>query len=126
MIVGIGVELVDVARFGRLLERHGERIACRVFTSGEQAYAARRAPRSAVQSLAVRFAAKIAARRALGSRGVALCEVEVVRARGGPPSLRFHAGAAVQAQARGVKRVALTLTHDPVCCVGHVVLEGEP
>jgi len=126
MIVGIGVELVDVARFGRLLERHGERIACRVFTSGEQAYAARRAPRSAVQSLAVRFAAKIAARRALGSLGVALRDVEVVRARGEPPGLRFHGGAAVQAEARGVKRTALTLTHDPVCCVGHVVLEGEP
>jgi holo-[acyl-carrier protein] synthase len=126
MILGIGVELVDVPRFQHLMERYGERIARRVFTAGEQAYAARRAPRSAVQSLAVRFAAKVAARRALGSHGVALRDVEVVRARGGPPSLRFHAGAAVRAHARGVKRTALTLTHDPVCCVGHVVLEGEP
>jgi holo-[acyl-carrier protein] synthase len=125
MILGCGVELVDVPRFRRLMERHGERTARRVFTPGEQAYAAGRTPRAGIQSLAVRFAAKVAARRALGAKGIALCEVEVVRARGAPPTLRFHAGAAAQARARGVTRAALTLTHDPLCCVGHVVLEGE-
>lgn len=126
MIVGTGVELVDVPRFERLMERHGERIALRIFTADERAYAARRTPRSAVQSLAVRFAAKVAARRALGARGIALCDVEVVRARGAAPTLQFHAGAAAHAHARGVKRAALTLTHDPSFCMGHIVLEDEP
>jgi holo-[acyl-carrier protein] synthase len=126
MIVGTGVELVDVPRFQRLMERHGERLALRLFTPRERAYAARRTPRSAVQSLAVRFAAKVAARRALGAQGVALRDLEVVRARGAAPTLEFHAGAAKRAEARGVLRVALTLTHDPSCCIGHVVLEGEP
>lgn len=126
MIVGTGVELVDVPRFLRLMERHGDRISLRIFTPGERAYAARRVPRSAVQSLAVRFAAKVAARRALGAHGIALRDVEVVRAPGAAPTLQFHAGAAAQAKARGVIRTALTLTHDPACCIGHVVLEGEP
>jgi holo-[acyl-carrier protein] synthase len=126
MIVGTGVELVDVPRFERLMERHGERICLRVFTAGERAYAARRTARNAVQSLAVRFAAKVAARRALGARGVALRDVEVVRARGAAPTLQFYAGAAARARAQGVTRAALTLTHDPSCCIGHVVLEGEP
>jgi len=126
VIVGSGVGLVDVPRFARLMERYGQRVRPRVFTTGEQAYAARRAPRSALQSLAVRFAAKVAARRALGARGVALRDVEVVRAPGAAPSLRFHAGAAVRAHARGVTRASLTLTHDALCCIGHVVLESEP
>ncbi|HYB12824.1 MAG TPA: 4'-phosphopantetheinyl transferase superfamily protein [Myxococcota bacterium] len=126
MIVGTGVEFVDVARFQRLMERHGERISPRIFTTGERAYAARRAPRGTVQSLAVRFAAKVAARRALGAQDVPLSDVEVVRAPGAAPSLRFHARAASRARACGVTRTALTLTHDPFCCIGHVVLEGEP
>ncbi len=126
MIVGTGVEMVDVPRFERLLERHGERLRLRVFTAGERAYAARKTSRGAAQSLAVRFAAKLAARRALGAWGVALREVEVVRASGRAPTLQFHAGAADRARAKGVTRAALTLTHDPVCCIGLVVLEAEP
>ena len=125
MILGSGVELVDVPRFQRLMERHGERLARRIFTPGEQAYAARRTPRGAIQSLAVRVAAKIAARRALGAPGIALRDVEIVRPRGSPPTLWFHAGADARARARGVAHAALTLTHDPICCVGHVVLEGR-
>ncbi len=126
MILGTGVEIVDVPRFERLLERHGERLRLRLFTAGERAYAARKTPRGAAQSLAVRLAAKLAARRALGARGVALREVEVVRASGAAPALQFHAGTAERARTQGVTRAALTLTHDPFCCIGLVVLEGEP
>jgi holo-[acyl-carrier protein] synthase len=124
MIVATGVELVDVARFRALLARFGERLRPRVFTADELAYAGRRV--RGEESLAVRFAAKVAARRALGACGVRLAEIEVVRARGEAPSLRWHGAAAERAQARGVVRTALTLTHDPLCCVGHVVLEGPP
>jgi len=126
MILGAGVELVDVARFERALARHGERLTHRLFTADERAYAARRTARAAAQSLAVRFAAKVAARRALGGEGVALRDVEVVRVRGRAPTLRFHARAGDAAAARGVTGSALTLTHDPFCCIGHVLLERQP
>lgn len=125
MILGIGIEWVDVARFRALLERRGDALRRRVFTAGELAYAARRG-RGGDHSLAVRFAAKVAARRALGGRGLGWGDVEVVREPGAAPRLRFHAAAAALASRRGVERVALTLTHDAAACIGQVVLEGTP
>ena len=68
MIVGLGVELVELPRFEAALSRHGERLARRLFTPDERAYAAGRA--RGAESLAVRFAAKAAARRALRDRAL--------------------------------------------------------
>ncbi len=123
MIVGLGVELVDSARFAALVERFGERLLGRLFTAGERAYAGRKA-RGGAESLAVRFAAKAAARRALGLSRLAWQEAEVVRESGRAPTLRFHGAAHRRAGALGVRAVSLTLTHDPRWCVGQVVLEG--
>ena len=66
MILGIGIELLEVPRFRASLARFDARWRARVFTPGEQAYAAARRSGEA-QSLAVRFAAKCAARRALAA-----------------------------------------------------------
>jgi holo-[acyl-carrier protein] synthase len=122
MILGVGVEWIDVPRFRALLARRSGRVRERLFTPGELAYAARRR-RGEAESLAVRFAAKVAARRALGAPGVSLREIEVVRPRGSAPTLQFHGAAAAAAQARAVGGVALTLTHDALACIGQVVLE---
>lgn len=123
MIVGLGIELVDVPRFEAADARWGERGRARLFTQGERAYAARRA--SGVESLAVRFAAKLAARRALGGGRLGWTEIEVVRRRGRAPTLELHGAAARAAVRLGVRRMALTLTHDPACCIGQVVLESD-
>ena len=124
MIVGLGVELVDAARFESLLARFGQRLRARLYTEAEQAYAASRG-RSA-ESLAVRWAAKVAARRALGLRSLPWRDVEVVREGEGAPALRFHRRAAAAAQRLGVRHVALSLSHEAGLCIGHVVLEdGE-
>jgi holo-[acyl-carrier protein] synthase len=126
-IVGLGIEVVEVDRFGAALARRPERLAERLFTPGERAYAAARGRRGA-ESLAVRFAAKCAARRALGAAGpgaVRWHEIEVVRGRTGAPTLRFAGAAAARAAGAGVARVSLTLTHDRSACLAHVVLEGE-
>lgn len=119
-ILGLGAELVDVARFERAAARFGERLLARLFTPGERAYAARRA--RGVESLAVRFAAKVAAHRALGLRGPRWQDVEVVRERGRAPTLRLHGAAQARARALGVGGAALSLTHDRLGCIGHVVL----
>lgn len=115
---------VDVPRFEEAARRHAERLRRRLFTEGEREYAARRA--RGVESLAVRFAAKLAAGRALRLGGAHFREIEVVRVRGEAPELRFHGQAAEAARRLGVRRAALTLTHDPSCCIGQVVLEGDP
>jgi holo-[acyl-carrier protein] synthase len=125
VVIGVGVEWVDVVRFGATERRFGARLRERLFTPGERAYAAER--RTGVQSLAVRFAAKAAAGRALRAAGGAApgwCVVVVVGAAGRAPALRFHGAAAETAARLGVRRVALTLTHDAACCIGQVVLES--
>lgn len=124
LILAVGVGFVDVPRFEAAEAHHGERLRRRLFTDDERAYAARRARGS--ESLAVRFAAKLAARRALGLSGPHFREIEVVRAQGQAPALVFHGCAAAAARRLGVQRAALTLTHDPSCCIGQVVLEGGP
>ncbi len=110
-------------RFEAAERRHGVRLHRRLFTEQELRYAAARA--RGVESLAVRFAAKLAARRALGLSRAHWQEIEVVRRRGEAPGLRFHGRAAEAAERSGVTRAALTLTHDPACCVGQVVLESD-
>jgi len=123
-LLGIGLEAVATVRFRRVAERFGERLRQRLFTPSEQAYAAKR--RHGVESLAVRLAAKLAARRALNAGALRWQEVEVVRERGQAPTLRFHGEAARCAAQRGVRRIVLTLTHDPSYCIAQVMLESDP
>ncbi len=122
MIVGVGIELVDRQRFESLLDRFGNRLRERLFTDGEREYAARN--RRAGESLAVRFAAKLAAKRALQTNALRWRDIEVVRDRQGPPTLRLTGGAERAARRAGVSKIALTLTHDAQWCVGQVILES--
>ncbi len=123
MIVGVGIEWLDVPRFEALEARFGERLHERVFTAGERAFAARK--RRGHESLAVRLAAKLAARKALGLPHAPWRDIEVERRPGRAPDLRLHGEAARAAAALGVTRVSVTLTHDAAACVGQVVLESE-
>jgi holo-[acyl-carrier protein] synthase len=124
VVLGIGIDVVELPRFASAAERFGERLAQRLFTPGERAYAAAR--QRAGESLAVRFAAKCAARRALAApRSLGWHEIEVVREAGRAPELRFHGEAERRARALGVERAALSLSHDRSACIAQVVLEGR-
>lgn len=123
MIVGVGVGWVDVPRFEAALARRPDRLRDKVFTESERAFAARRA--RGYESLAVRFAAKVAARRALGLRQAQWQDVEVRRRPGRPPTMHFYGAAARAARRLGVTHCAVTLTHDALCCIGQVVLECD-
>ncbi len=105
-MAGVGVDLLEIARLERALARH-PRLAVRVFSEGELAYAgARRRPG---RHLAARFAAKEAVVKALGLRGaLGLGEVEVEA--GEPPTVRLSGRAARAAERAGV-RVHVSLTH---------------
>jgi len=90
MIVGVGIDIVEVMRVERLLERRSVRSLARLFTPAEQTYCTGR-PRPALH-LAARLAAKEAASKALGtgfSGGVSWREIEVVADADGRPMLAF-------------------------------------
>jgi holo-[acyl-carrier protein] synthase len=122
MIVGLGIELVDLVRFETLLERYGDRMRAKLFTESEREYAARKVRDG--ESLAARFAAKVAARRALRAPTLRWQDIEVTRSRSGPPTLRLTGAAKRAARRAGVSNVAVTLTHDATWCVGQVILES--
>jgi holo-[acyl-carrier protein] synthase len=124
MILGSGIDLVEIGRIHDSVERFGKRFLDRIFTSTEQSYCLRK--RRSAESLAVRFAAKEAGAKALGtgfSQGVNWPDIEVVRETGGRPTLRFHGRAAEIAGRLGVANVALSLTHGSDVAVASVVLE---
>jgi len=125
MIVGSGIDLIEVGRIARAVDRHGEHFLNRIYTPAEQAYCLRK--RSSPESLAARFAAKEAAAKALGtgiSRGVNWLEIEVTREPGGRPTVRFHGRAAQLAATMRVVRAALSLTHTGDLAMASVVLES--
>jgi holo-[acyl-carrier protein] synthase len=124
MIVGSGIDLVEIDRIQHSLDRYGERFLNRVYTSAEQAYCLRK--RNAAESLAARFAAKEAGAKALGtgmSHGVTWVEIEVVRQPGGRPALKFHGRAAEMARSLNARHAALSLTHTANLAMASVVLE---
>lgn len=125
-IIGIGIDIEEVARVDDLLRRYGDRFVARIFTDGEAAYCRRR--RSPASHFAARFSAKEAAMKALGtgrSRGVLWRDIEVVR-RGGPPILVLHGGAKRRFDELGGSSTLLTLTHSRQYSVAQVILLGRP
>jgi len=103
MRAGVGIDLIEIARIERALERR-PRLAERLFTEAELDYAGQRARPG--RHLAARFAAKEAVVKALGIRGSAMREIEVVA--GEPPRVRLSGRAAEAAAGR---EIAISLTH---------------
>jgi holo-[acyl-carrier protein] synthase len=124
MIIGTGIDLVEIARIQKSVDRYGGRFLDRVYTAAEQAYCLRK--RNSAESLAARFAAKEAGAKALGtgiSFGVNWLEIEVVREPSGRPSLRFLGRAAHIAARLGVARASLSITHSRDLAMASVALE---
>jgi holo-[acyl-carrier protein] synthase len=122
-VLGIGVDAVDIERFRVVLSRRPH-IAKRLFSSDEQSYAQRSA--DPASRLAVRFAAKEAALKALGAGiGAArFSDIEVVRGKDGAPGLTLHREAALLASRMGVERWHLSMTHTSDLAVASAVAEG--
>ena len=126
-IVGTGIDLIEVERMKRALERAetGARFRNRVFTKAERTYCESRG-RARYQSYAARFAAKEAAMKALGtgwSRNVGWDEIEVLRQRGRAPQIMLSGKAARFAVRSGVTRLHLSLTHTATLAMAFVIAE---
>ena len=116
MIVGVGIDVVDVARFEQTLVRTPG-LRGRLFTTAEQ--------QRAVASLAARFAAKEALAKALGApAGLRWTDAEVVNGEDGRPHLALTGTVAARAGSLGVADVHVSLSHDAGIASVVVVLEG--
>jgi holo-[acyl-carrier protein] synthase len=117
MIIGVGIDVVDIARFGRALTR-SPGLAVRLFTEGERSLPAR--------SLAARFAAKEALAKALGApRGLLWTDAEIVTSPAGRPHLKVSGTVAAAAAHFGVTGWHLSLSHDAGIASAVVIAEGD-
>jgi holo-[acyl-carrier protein] synthase len=114
----VGVDIIELARIGRAVQRHGDRFLLRVYTEAELAYC-----RGDVARLAARWAAKEAISKALGIgwRGIGWRELEVVRELSGRPTVELHGRARALAESLGLAQWALSLSHSQEYAVAFVL-----
>ena len=125
MIVGTGIDIAEVPRIRKSIERFGQRFLDRIFTAGEIRYCDSKANRE--ERYAARFAAKEAAMKALGTgwnHGVRWRDCEVARKPGGRPTMVFHGKAAEFAVSLGLKHIALSISHTEEQAIAQVILES--
>lgn len=116
MIVGVGIDVVEIARFATSLDRT-QGLATRLFTERERGLPMR--------SLAARFAAKEALAKALGApRGLLWTDAEIVAGPAGRPELRVSGTVAAAARSAGVTRWHVSLSHDGGMAAAVVIAEG--
>ncbi|CAH2031445.1 holo-[acyl-carrier-protein] synthase [Trichlorobacter ammonificans] len=124
MILGIGVDTVEIARFQRFIDEGNQGLLDRLFSPAEQAYCAPR--KQAAASYAARFAAKEALVKALGTGlrdGLSWTEIEVRSTAAGKPELHLSGCSRQIFEERGATVVHLSLSHDGGNAVAMVVLE---
>jgi holo-[acyl-carrier protein] synthase len=116
VIIGIGVDVVDLARFERAIDRTPA-LRDRIFTEAERALP--------LHSLAGRFAAKEALIKAIGdSTGVRWHDMEVVSNELGNPSFVLHNAVAGITEVLGIGRIHLSMSHDGGIAIAYVVVEA--
>jgi holo-[acyl-carrier protein] synthase len=118
-IVGLGVDICEIARMERALARHPT-MRERVFTAEERTYCDAKA--RPAESYAGRFAAREAVIKALGGyRGKRWQDISVTRSPSGAPSVRLEGNAKLRADALGIDRVLVTFTHEKTNAVAFAV-----
>ncbi|MDF1603557.1 holo-ACP synthase [Nocardioides sp. YIM 152315] len=116
MIIGVGIDVVDIERFGESLARTSG-LSARLFTASEGA--------RPLASLAARFAAKEALAKALGAPGgLHWQDAEIVSESSGRPLLEMRGTVLARANDLGVAAVHVSLSHDAGIASAVVVLEG--
>lgn len=124
MILGVGIDLVEIQRIQSAVERYGDRFLHKVFTAGElEVYA----PGGSFARLAARFAAKEAIMKVLGTgwaQGVTWRDIEVVST-GGRPYIRLYGETCAIAKQKGIATLHLSLTHAMDTAAAVVVADSE-
>ncbi|HLX64305.1 MAG TPA: holo-ACP synthase [Planctomycetota bacterium] len=124
MIVGVGIDLIELERIQAVYERHRERFVSRILTASERAYVLKYA--DPTQRLAGRWAAKEAALKALGTglaQGIGWRDVEILPDEHGKPLLTLHGKALERAAALGARVFHVTISHSITLAIAQVILE---
>lgn len=125
MIIGMGVDLVDVSRIESIIFRWQERFLKRIFTDTEIRYCNNK--KNPAQRFATRFAAKEAFIKALYPKqqeGVRFQDIEIDQ-EAGRPVINLYGNVKQAADESGVKKVHVMLSHDGDYGIANVILEGE-
>ena len=124
MIIGCGVDLVEVNRIKKIAERWGDSFISKVFTSGEKIYCEKR--NNKYQSYAGKFAAKEAFLKALGLglRGVSWREIEIENNEFGQPIIRTNGKLKIAVLEKGITKCFLTISHAQDYAIAEVILEA--
>jgi holo-[acyl-carrier protein] synthase len=126
LIIGTGIDIAEIARFEKFVAENNQALLKRLFTNLELEYCSAR--RLAAQHYALRFAAKEAFLKALGTGlrdGISWLDMEVSNDDLGKPSLGFSGKAAEMYAAAGGENCHLSLSHDAGCAIAMVILEGK-
>jgi holo-[acyl-carrier protein] synthase len=111
-IVGIGTDIIECPRIGRMIEQHGELFLRRVYTEREIGYC--QARKHAIEHFAGRWAAKEAILKAIGTgwaRGICWTDLEVRNLPSGAPQVLVRGGAKDAAMARGIGDIMISISH---------------
>ena len=111
-IIGIGTDITECPRIGRMILEHGEQFLRRVYTEREIEYC--NARKLSTEHFAGRWAAKEAVLKAMGTgwiRGVSWSDIEILNETGGAPKVMLHGGTRDIAESRGVGEILVTISH---------------
>jgi holo-[acyl-carrier protein] synthase len=125
-IVGIGTDIIECPRIGKMIEQHGELFLRRVYTEREIRYC--QAKKHAIEHFAGRWAAKEAILKALGtgwSRGICWTDLEVRNALSGAPEVLVRGGAKDAAIERGIGEILISISHCRTYATAYALALGK-
>ena len=124
-VIGIGVDIVECARIGKMIERHGEFFMARVYTPAEIEYC--QSHKGATERFAGRWAAKEAILKALGTgwrHGIGWLDMEVRNELSGRPMVSLSGGALHQAQRLGIETMFISISHARSHAIAYAMATG--
>lgn len=122
MIIGAGIDIVEISRMASAYAKFGLRFCRKILHANELA----RMPSRPAAYLASRFAAKEAAVKALGcgfTLGIAPAQIEIAAAATGQPLLVLHGPALSRARELGAANIHVSLSHERACAIAMVIIE---
>lgn len=124
-ILGTGADIIECARIGKMIERHGEYFLERVYTAREIAYC--QAHRAFVERFAGRWAAKEAILKAIGTgwrKGISWLDVEIRNQTSGRPYVTLAGAAGEHASARKIHEIHISISHCRAFAMAHALAVG--
>jgi holo-[acyl-carrier protein] synthase len=126
-ILGIGTDIVECPRIGKMIEQHGELFLRRIYTDREIRYC--QARKHAIEHFAGRWAAKEAILKAMGtgrSRGIAWTHIEVRNGHDGRPTVLIGGAAREVARERGIGEILVSISHCRTYATAYAIAVGRP